>query len=160
LEEIARMASIGAVKYAELSTSRVKDYAFDVERMVSFSGQTGVYLQYTHTRIASILRKAGEAEAPRFQPGLELQPAERDLALLLDEFSATLNAVATTLEPHRLAGYLYALAKAFTDFYESCPVLKAGTAETRANRLALCHLTRTTLAQGLGLLGITAPERM
>lgn len=162
LAEIAQMASIGAVKYAELSTSRVKDYAFDVNRMVSFTGQTGVYLQYTHTRIASILRKAEAttgAEA-RFSPDLVLQPAERALALLLDEFSATLNAVAGTLEPHRLAGYLYTLAKAFTDFYESCPVLKAGTPETRANRLALCELTRATLSRGLGLLGITAPARM
>jgi arginyl-tRNA synthetase len=162
LEKIAQVASIGAVKYAELSTSRVKDYAFDVNRMVSFTGQTGVYLQYTHTRIASILRKASGttgAEA-RFNPDLALEPAEHTLALLLDEFSATLNSVAITLEPHRLAGYLFTLAKAFTDFYESCPVLKADTAETRANRLALCQLTRATLAQGLGLLGITAPERM
>ncbi|MGP3971041.1 arginine--tRNA ligase [Streptomyces sp. 6N223] len=171
LEEIARVASVGAVKYAELSTSRLKDYAFDVARMVSFSGQTGVYLQYTHTRISSILRRS-EAEAkararanateatPRFVPDVPLQPVERALALLLDEFAATLNAVAATLEPHRLAAYLYALAKAFTDFYESCPVLKADTPGSRANRLALCHLTRATLARGLGLLGITAPERM
>ncbi|MGP4114851.1 arginine--tRNA ligase [Streptomyces sp. 4N509B] len=162
LEEIARVASIGAVKYAELSTSRVKDYAFDVKRMVSFSGQTGVYLQYTHTRIASILRKASETtELPaEFHATLPLEPAEHALALLLDEFSATLNAVATTLEPHRLASYLYELAKAFTTFYESCPVLKADTAEIQANRLALCRLTRATLAQGLDLLGIAAPERM
>jgi arginyl-tRNA synthetase len=158
LEEIARVASIGAVKYAELSTSRVKDYAFDVARMVSFGGQTGVYLQYTHTRIASILRKT--TETPQFCVDLPLHPSERALALLLDEFSATLDAVAATLEPHRLAAYLYALAKAFTDFYETCKVLKADTHDTRANRLALCHLTRATLAQGLDLLGIAAPDRM
>ncbi|MDT3398081.1 arginine--tRNA ligase [Streptomyces sp. B1866] len=162
LDATAEIASVGAVKYAELSTSRTRDYAFDVSRMVSFSGQTGVYLQYTHTRIASILRKAHEAAADdyRFLPGLTLQPAERELALLLDEFSATLNAVASTLEPHRLAGYLYELATAYTYFYESCPVLKADSAEVRANRLALCRLTGATLAQGLGLLGITAPSRM
>lgn len=166
LAEIAEMASIGAVKYAELSTSRAKDYAFDIDRMVSFSGQTGVYLQYTHTRIASILRRAtavvesgGEAEA-RFSTDVALEPAERALALLLDEFSATLNDVAATLEPHRLAGYLYALAKAFTDFYACCPVLKADTAKIRSSRLALCELTRATLAQGLELLGIAAPDRM
>ncbi|WP_165988379.1 arginine--tRNA ligase [Streptomyces sp. YIM 98790] len=160
LDRIAQVASIGAVKYAELSTSRVKDYSFDVARMVSFSGQTGVYLQYTHTRIASILRRAGDSAAQaRFRPALALEPAERQLALLLDEFSSVLNGVADTLEPHRLAGYLYSVAKAYTDFYESCPVLKAD-AETRANRLALCRLTGTTLARGLGLLGITAPDRM
>ncbi|POM25603.1 Arginine--tRNA ligase [Actinomadura rubteroloni] len=157
-DEIARVASVGAVKYAELSTSRVKDYAFDVARMVSFSGQTGVYLQYTHTRIASILRRAGDAEA-RFDTALTLEPAEHALALHLDEFSAVLDAVAATLEPHRLAGHLFVLAKAFTEFYESCPVLKADDA-IRANRLALCELTRATLARGLDLLGIAAPDRM
>ncbi|MDT0346175.1 arginine--tRNA ligase [Streptomyces litchfieldiae] len=162
LDAIAQLVSIGAVKYAELSTSRVKDYSFDVDRMVSFNGQTGVYLQYTHTRIASILRKAEETGAGqgRLHPHLALEPAERALALSLDEFAAVLNKVAATLEPHRLAGYLYELAKAYTTFYESCPVLKADSAETRANRLTLCQLTRRTLAQGLELLGIAAPEHM
>ncbi len=163
LDAIARVAGIGAVKYAELSTSRTKDYSFDVDRMVSFNGQTGVYLQYTHTRIASIIRKAGEqgAEPAQFGTGLALEPAEHALALELDEFGAALEAVAETLEPHQLATYLYALAKAFTTFYESCPVLREDVpADVRANRLALCGLTRRTLAQGLSLLGIEAPERM
>ncbi|WP_097229176.1 arginine--tRNA ligase [Streptomyces zhaozhouensis] len=162
LTEIARVASIGAVKYAELSTSRNRDYSFDVARMVSFNGQTGVYLQYTHTRIASILRRAAEVEGAGavFQPELALEPAEHALGLALDGFGRALTEVADTLEPHQLAGYLYALAKAFTTFYESCPVLKGVSPEVRANRLAFCELTRATLAQGLELLGITAPDRM
>jgi arginyl-tRNA synthetase len=162
LEEIARIASIGAVKYAELSTARTKDYAFDVDRMVSFTGATGVYLQYMHTRIKSIQRRAVDAGITQvqFHSGLSLQPQERALGLLLDEFSSTLDAVATTLEPHRLAGYLYTLARAFSEFYESCPVLKADTDEIRTNRLALCDLTARTLAHGLDLLGFEAPERM
>jgi arginyl-tRNA synthetase len=159
LRGVAHLASIGAVKYAELSTARAKNYNFDVAQMVSFNGQTGVYLQYTHTRIASILRRAGDIAAG-FDPALRPEPAERDLALALDEFSASLNAVSTTLEPHRLAGYLYGLARAYTAFYESCPVLKADTSEIRANRLALCRLTGSTLATGLDLLGIAAPEKM
>nr|WP_255375467.1 DALR anticodon-binding domain-containing protein [Saccharomonospora sp. CUA-673] len=115
-----------------------------------------------HTRIKSIQRKAAEAgngEA-RFQPSLSLEPQERALSLLLDELDATLDAVAESLEPHRLAGYLYTLARAFSEFYEACPVLKADSDELRENRLALCQLTARTLEQGLGLLGITAPERM
>ncbi|WP_130796818.1 arginine--tRNA ligase [Streptomyces otsuchiensis] len=161
LDEVAGLASIGAVKYAELSTSRAKNYNFDVNQMVSFNGQTGVYLQYTHTRIASILRRAAdEAAAASFDATLALAPAERELSLLLDEFGAVLDSVAATLEPHRLAGYLYSLAKAYTGFYESCPVLKAETPQIRANRLALCRLSRDTLARGLNLLGITAPDRM
>ncbi|WP_420822011.1 arginine--tRNA ligase [Streptomyces avicenniae] len=163
LDAVARAASIGAVKYAELSTSRTRDYSFDVARMISFNGQTGVYLQYTHTRIASLLRRAEEAGhgRGRFRPALTLDPAERALALTADEFTAVLTAVARTLEPHQLANYLYTLAKAFTTFYESCPVLKTDVpTEVRDNRLALCDLTRSTLGQGLELLGIAALERM
>jgi arginyl-tRNA synthetase len=155
---IAEQAGIGAVKYAELSTSRTKDYTFDVNRMVSFTGNTGVYLQYAHTRIRSILRKADDA-TPKVDPALPLHPAERALALTLDAFAGTLTDVAATLEPHRLCGYLFDLAKAFTDFYEACPVLPADPPQ-RANRLALCHLTAHTLNTGLELLGIAAPERM
>ncbi len=155
---IAEQAGIGAVKYAELSTSRTKDYAFDIDRMVSFTGNTGVYLQYAHARIRSILRKT-DGTTPEADPTLPPHPAERALALALDAFTGTLTDVATTLEPHRLCGYLFGLAKQFTDFYEACPVLTAGPAE-RGNRLALCRLTARTLHTGLGLLGIAAPERM
>lgn len=162
LDKIANIIGIGAVKYAELATSRTKDYSFDVDRMVSFNGQTGVYLQYTHVRIKSILRKAADLSVrePRFNSGLTLEAPERALALLLDEFDASVQLVATTLEPHRLAGYLYTVAKAFSDFYEVCPVLQASSPEMLANRLALCQLTADILSQGLDLLGITAPERM
>ncbi|MEO7196541.1 MAG: arginine--tRNA ligase [Pseudonocardiaceae bacterium] len=158
LNQIAKQAGIGAVKYADLSTNRTKDYVFDVERMVSFAGNTGVYLQYAHTRIRSILRKAGEA-ASKVDPTLSLHPTERALVLELDAFGDTLADVGRFLEPHRLCGYLYELAKAFTDFYEACPVLSVGPS-VRANRLALCHLAASTLHQGLYLLGIAAPERM
>ena len=158
LDQIAELAGIGAVKYADLSTSRLKDYVFDPDRMVSFTGNTGVYLQYAHTRIRSILRRAGDAEVA-VDTSLALEPAERALALQLDGYSATLTEVGTTLEPHRLAGYLYELARDFTTFYESCRVLDAEE-PLRSNRLALCQLTARTLNHGLSLLGITAPERM
>ncbi|GAA1272549.1 arginine--tRNA ligase [Pseudonocardia aurantiaca] len=158
LDQIAEQAGIGAVKYADLSISRVKDYAFDVDRMVSFTGNTGVYLQYAHARIRSILRKAGDPEVT-IDPTIPLEPAGRALALELDEYSATLADVNDTLEPHRLCGYLYDLARDFTTFYEACHVLNAEE-PVRSNRLALCQLTARTLKHGLGLLGITAPERM
>ncbi len=155
---IAEQAGIGAVKYADLSTSRVKDYIFDVDRMVSLQGNTGVYLQYAHTRICSILRKAGDGIV-EVDPALPLHPAERALVLVVDAFGDTLAEVGRVLEPHRLCGHLYELAKAFTDFYEACPVLTAA-AHVRTNRIALCQLTARTLRQGLNLLGIAAPERM
>ncbi len=158
LTRIAEQAGIGAVKYADLSTSRVKDYVFDIERMVSLLGNTGVYLQYAHTRICSILRKAGDGTV-EVDPTLPLHPAERALILAVDAFGDTLAEVGRVLEPHRLCGHLYELAKAFTDFYEACPVLSA-VEHVRANRIALCQLTARTLRRGLNLLGIAAPERM
>jgi len=164
LEEIAEQAGIGAVKYADLSNSRIKDYVFDVERMTAFNGNTGVYLQYAHTRMASILRRARERDLPIPDAGavdLEgaLEPAERELVLRLDGLGQALVEVAADLEPHRLAGYLYDLARAFTDFYEACPVL-ASEGAVRQRRLVLVDLTRRTLATGLDLLGIAAPQRM
>ena len=158
LDRIAEMAGIAAVKYADLSTSRVKDYSFNLDRMVSLTGDTGVYLQYAHARISSILRIAGDAPAA-VDPTVPPEPAERALVLALDGYDAVLTEVAATLEPHRLCGYLYELARAFTAFYEACPVLKADE-PVRGNRLALCRLTRLTLGHGLDLLGITAPDRM
>ncbi|MBF4999010.1 arginine--tRNA ligase [Nocardia sp. BSTN01] len=158
LDNIAEQAGIGAVKYADLSTSRVKDYTFDLDRMIAFNGNTSVYLQYAHTRIRSILRKAGEP-APVVDIDLVLEPAERALALELDTYSSTVREVAELLEPHRLCGYLYELARDFTTFYDNCPVLSVPE-PVRGNRLALCQLTAATLAHGLGLLGIAAPERM
>ncbi|SDU45014.1 arginine--tRNA ligase [Jiangella alkaliphila] len=156
---IAELTGVGAVKYAELSTSRTKDYTFDVARMVSFSGNTGGYLQYAHARIASILRRAEGEPDPVVDPSAGLHPAERALGLALDAFGDTLADVAASLEPHRLCTYLYDTARAFTDFYEACPVLTAPEPE-RGNRLTLCRLSAATLREGLALLGIVAPERM
>jgi len=163
LDRIAEQAGVGAVKYADLSTSRVKDYTFDIARMVSLTGNTSVYLQYAHARIRSILRKAAETEATAAttapDPSLPMHPAERALVLALDEFGDVLRDVDAASEPHRLCTYLFETAKAFTDFYENCPVLSAEEG-VRANRLALCRLAAATLHDGLGLLGIAAPDRM
>jgi arginyl-tRNA synthetase len=158
-DAVARAVGVGAVKYADLSSDRIKDYVFDWDRMLAFEGNTAPYLMYAHARIRSIFRKAGVA-SPR-GAGVALgEPAERALALELLRFGAVLEDVAATLEPHRLCGYLFELAGAFTTFYERCPVLRADSEEVRRSRLALCDLTAEVLAKGLGLLGIEAPERM
>ncbi|MDK1475387.1 arginine--tRNA ligase [Streptomyces sp. 549] len=161
-EEIADRAAqvgIGAVKYADLSTSMSRDYVFDLDRMVSLNGDTSVYLQYAYARIQSILRRAGDV-GPVAQPELALAPAERALGLHLDEFGDTLAAVAESYEPHKLAAYLYQLASHFTTFYEHCPVLKAEDRATVENRLFLCRLTADTLHRGMALLGIRTPARL
>lgn len=161
-EEIAERGTqvgIGAVKYADLSTSAVRDYKFDLDQMVSLNGDTSVYLQYAYARIQSILRKAGEVK-PQSHPELPLAPAERALGLHIDRFGETLEEAASSYEPHRLAAYLYQLASLFTTFYSECPVLKADTPAQVENRLFLCDITALTLRQGMALLGIRTPERL
>ncbi|MDT0439341.1 MULTISPECIES: arginine--tRNA ligase [Streptomyces] len=157
--ENGRYVGVGAVKYADLSTSAVRDYKFDLDQMVSLNGDTSVYLQYAYARIRSILRKAGEAR-PAAHPELELAPAERALGLHLDQFGETLREIAGSYEPHKLAAYLYQLASALTTFYDQCPVLKADTPEQTENRLFLIDLTARTLHRGMALLGIRTPERL
>ncbi len=156
--QVARAVGIGAVKYADLSTDRVKDYTFDWERMLAFDGNSAPYLQMAHARLRSILRKAGPGIHARAAITIA-EPAEHTLALDLLAFSDVIDQVAETLEFHRLAGYLHRLATAFTAFWEHCPVLRAEDG-VRESRLALCDLTGKVLRQGLELLGITAPERM
>lgn len=159
MNRVAQAVGIGAVKYTDLSTDRTKDYVFDLHRMLSFDGNTAPYLQYAHTRIQSIFRRAGTTQEDCLGPIAVGEPAERTLAIQLLLFADVLTEVEQCLEFHRLCGYLYDLATAFTSFYETCPVLKAEP-EVRASRLGLCSLTARTLARGLDLLGIEAPDRM
>jgi arginyl-tRNA synthetase len=158
LTHVAQAVGIGAVKYADLSTDRVKDYVFDWDRMLSLEGNTAPYLQYAHARICSIFHRAG-SDSVRAGSIVLAEPAEHALALELLGLADVVVTVAQTLEFHRLAGYLYSLATTFSGFYENCPVLKAD-AQTRASRLALCDLTARVLRQGLHLLGIATPDRM
>ncbi|MFE3038320.1 arginine--tRNA ligase [Streptomyces canus] len=158
--ENGRYVGIGAVKYADLSTSPNRDYKFDLDQMVSLNGDTSVYLQYAYARIQSILRKAGENATPTAHPELELAPAERALGLHLDAFGNTVFESAAEYAPHKLAAYLYQLASHLTTFYDQCPVLKADTPEQTENRLFLVDLTARTLHKGMALLGIRTPERL
>ncbi|MFJ9901801.1 arginine--tRNA ligase [Streptomyces sp. NPDC101152] len=160
IQERAAQVGIGAVKYADLSTSPNRDYKFDLDQMVSLNGDTSVYLQYAYARIQSILRKAGETQ-PTAHPELELAPAERALGLHLDAFGDTVFEAAAEYAPHKLAAYLYQLASLYTSFYDKCPVIKpAPPKDVAENRLLLCDLTARTLHQGMSLLGIRTPERL
>ncbi len=159
-KDVARIVGIGALKYVDLSSDRVKDYVFDWNRMLAFDGNTAPYLQFAHARTRSILRKAGashDGSSARITIGTA---EERALALALLELGDTVAGVADTLQPHRLCTYLFDLATVTTSFLERCPVLKADDEATRASRLALCEISSKVLATGLGLLGIDAPEVM
>jgi arginyl-tRNA synthetase len=164
LDAVAEAVGIGAVKYADLSTARDSAYLFDWDRMISFRGNTGPYLQYATARIKSIFRRAGEAgqaEAGARRSGVAITAGpERALALRLLGFGAMVTQLGETAEPHRLCAYLFDVASLFTTFYEECPVLKAEPASLRASRLALCALTLDALTLGLTLLGVPIPDRM
>jgi len=157
---VAAVVAMGALKYFDLSFQRERDYVFDWDRMLAFDGNTGPYLQYAVTRIRSIFRRGALDPAGLGGAPITLgEPAERALALKLLGLGEAVEAVAETLEPHRLCAYLFELATAFTDFYEACPVLQADE-PTRQSRLALCALTSRGLELGLDLLGIQVPDRM
>ena len=160
LDAIAQDVGIGAIKYADLSTARESAYIFDWERLISFKGNTGPYLQYATTRIRSIFRRAGVDEAALRGPIVIAAPAERELGRKLLELGAIVQQVVESAEPHRLCGYLFEVASLFTSFYEQCPVLKADDEETRDSRLALCAAALRVLTVGLGLLGVPIPDRM
>jgi len=156
---LATQIGRAAIKYADLSSDRQRDYVFDIDRMVAFEGDTGPYLQYAYARLRSIARRAGQDIDTPLAPFTLSTPAERLLALGLLGFPEAVDAAVAHCQPHRLAGYLFDLAQRFTSFYDACPVLSAEEA-TRLERLALCELTARTLRVGLSLLGIEAPEQM
>jgi arginyl-tRNA synthetase len=139
----------------------VKDYVFDLDRMIAFEGDTGPYIQYAHARIASLIARSGETPAAIAEASLApADPAERHLALCLLRFPGVVLAAAENQAPQRLCAALHELANAYAGFYQACPVLKAPDAATRLSRLRLSALAQRTLAEGLSLLGIAAPERM
>ena len=158
LAAIGRAVGIAAVKYADLGSDVTRDYVFDLDRMVSFEGDTGPYLQYAHARICGILSKAG-AHVADADPSVG-EPAERQLALALLRYPAVVREVAAHHDPSRLCAYLHGLATTFNGFYQQCPVLKCDDGALRAGRLRLCRISRDVLRDGLGLLGIEAPARM
>ena len=155
---IAHAVGIGAVKYADLSVDRDKDYVFDLDRMLAMDGNTAVYLQYAHARIRSILRRADQVPEPG-APVRLTEPAERDLALRLARFPDAVQMAIPNPQPPRLCTYLFELATAFSTFYENCPVLTSEGA-IRQSRLVLALHTATVLNRGLDLLGIDTPERL
>ncbi len=159
---VAEAIGIAAIKYADLSNDRVKDYVFSYDRMVAFEGNTGPYLLYALVRIKSLFAKA-EREGIAFDASAVIRldaPEEINLALELLRYGKAVAAAAESSEPHRLCAYLYDLCTAYSSFYDKCHVLNADTESTRASRMRLCDLTGRVLADGLATLGMPTVERM
>lgn len=162
-QRIAEVVGLGAVKYADLSQNRTSDYRFSWEKMLATDGNTATYMQYANARIQSIFRR-GEEDEKRFrttppQPFLET-PQERALALQLVRLEETLQGATAEYKSNLITSYLWDLARAYSGFFENCPVLKAETPMLRESRLLLCDLTARTIQLCLQLLGIGTVERM
>ena len=160
LEKIGKVVGISAVKYADLSKDRARDYIFNFDQMLSFEGNTAPYLMYAYTRVASIFDKAN-LDMNSIQGDVKLDAEkEKDLANKLMQFPEILERISQRGQPHTLCSYIYEVAGLFSSFYEHCPILSAETEEQKMSRLRLAALTGKTIKQGLNLLGIETLERM
>jgi arginyl-tRNA synthetase len=159
LGKVARAVGIGAVKYADLHQNRSSDYQFDFDKMITFQGNAGPYLQYAYARVRSIFRRGGIADGELRGPIALDAAEERALARVLVRFPEVVHQASESGLPHLITDHLYELAKAYSTFFEACPVLKAeGT--VRQSRLALCALTSRQIKRGFSLLGIQVVDRM
>ncbi len=157
-EHIAEEIGIGAVVYSTLSQSRIKDITFSFDRVLNFDGETGPYVQYSHTRCASVIERAGAREG-----GMDLSVLENDEAVavikLLEGFPQALLAAVDKNEPFYVTRHITTLAQAFNKYYYEYKIIDGDTEATNA-RVALARAVKDTIKRGLSLLGIAAPNKM
>lgn len=162
-EEISRMVGMGALKYFILKVDPKKTMLFDPRESIDFNGNTGPFIQYTHARIRSVLRKADENginyKKADINAGL-LKPAEIELIKIMVDFPAAVAAAGENYAPSVIANYVYELAKAFNGYYHDNPILREESADLRAIRLRLSGQVADIVRVGMKLLGIEVPERM
>lgn len=157
-DEVARQVGIGAVVFFDLYNSRIKDIDFWWDRALNFEGETGPYVQYTHARSCSVLRKAGECSAESDYSGLAT-PEAQDVIRLLEQFPGLVAEATDRNEPSMITRFSITLAQAFNKFYYENRILDDDMG-VRAARLELTRATRQVIATALGLIGVAAPERM
>ena len=159
VDEIAKQVGVGAVVFQELSNSRIKDYTFSWSRTLSFEGETGPYVQYTHARCCAVLRKDEEEVTTDINYELLNDVDSAEVLKVIASFNKTILNAMRKNEPHIITRFVLDLAQAFNKFYHDNSIL-VEDAELRKARLALVCATRQALENGLKLLGMQAPERM
>lgn len=158
-EETARQIGIGAVIFNDLSNGKIKDVVFNWDRMLSFEGETGPYVQYTHVRARSVLRKAGIAPTADIDYSKIVDKDAIGVLRLLQNFPEVIEVAMEKNEPSFIARHIIDIAQSFNRFYHECPILSADE-ETKKARLLVVESVATVLKTGLYLLGIEAPEKM
>ncbi|MCH9621833.1 MAG: Arginine--tRNA ligase [Chlamydiia bacterium] len=156
-DEIAKVLGIASVKYADLSSNRIKDYTFSYDRMLKFDGNTAAFIIYSYVRIQSIKRKANVQIEDLPKEISISHPSERSLILHLMHFGEVLHTMKDDLLPNHLTEYLFCLAEKFNAFFRDCQVMNS---EEMNSRLLICELAGRHIAQGLTILGIKTVSRM
>ncbi|QQS27977.1 MAG: arginine--tRNA ligase [Sphingobacteriales bacterium] len=159
-KELYEILGLGALKYFMLRVNAQKRLLFNPKESIDFQGHTGPFVQYTHARICSILRKFNAGHLQQKYPVSELLYQEKNLIQELSKFPATINSAAEALDPSIIAGYAFTLAKTYNKLYAELSILNNESHETNIFRVALSASTARILKQSLNLLGIKAPERM
>lgn len=159
IDEVAKAVGVGAVVFQELSNSRIKDYTFSWDRTLSFEGETGPYVQYTHARCCAVLRKAGQPVSADINYELLSDQDAADVLSVLENFNKSIMTAMKKNEPHIVTRFVLDLAQAFNKFYHNSPIL-VEDADLRAARLALVEATRQTIENALKILGMKAPQKM
>ena len=158
-KHLYHILALGALKYFILKVDPTKNMLFNPAESIDFNGNTGPFIQYTHARIRSIVRKAGECGERKMESG-KMNDKERGVVKALHALPESIAAAAAAYSPAMVANYAYELAKAFNSFYQDTPILREEDAQVRAFRVSLCAMVANALKNTMNILGIEVPERM